>query len=351
MSLKLIIQIPCYNEEETLAIALGALPRAVPGYDVVEWLVIDDGSTDGTVRVAREQGVDHIVSMGHNRGLARGFMAGIEAALRLGADTIVNTDADNQYDATCIPDLVRPIVAGEAEFVIGARPIDETPHFSPVKKWLQRFGSLAVRVASNTDIPDAPSGFRAIHRSAAERLFVFNDYTYTLETIIQAGRKDIRTTSVPVRTNEDLRPSRLVRSIRSYVQRSLVTILRAYMTYKPMRTFFAVGAVFALAAGVIGARFLWAFLAGDGGGKVQSLILLSVLAMAAFLSFAIGIIGDLQAANRVLLEDIRLRLLRQSMGEAAVRPDTFERVRRELAELDPASRAVPAAPPEAAKAV
>jgi|TARA_B100000678_G_scaffold204005_1_gene171775 glycosyltransferase involved in cell wall biosynthesis len=342
-SRKLIIQIPCFNEAGTLAIALGHLPREVPGYDVVEWLVIDDGSTDNTVRIARENGVDHVVSLRHNQGLARGFMAGLEAALKLGADTIVNTDADNQYDASCIPDLVAPIVAGEAEIVVGARPINETPHFSGIKKFLQRLGSLAVRLASNTTIPDAPSGFRAIHREAAMRMFVFSEYTYTLETIIQAGRKNMRITSVPVRTNEDLRPSRLVKSISSYVQRSLVTILRVFITYKPLRACFTAGAIFTLGAALLGGRFLWAYIAGDGAGKVQSLILLSVLAMAAFISFAVGVIAELQAANRNLLEDIRLRLLRQELAESelASQRARFDRVRNELAETDTAQHLAP----------
>ncbi len=337
---KLIIQIPCFNEEQTLAIALSHLPREVPGYDTVEWLIVDDGSTDDTVRVAREHGVDHIVSLRHNQGLARGFMAGIEASLKLGADTIVNTDADNQYDASCIPDLVAPIVEGKAEIVVGARPINDTPHFSGIKKFLQRLGSFAVRVASNTSIPDAPSGFRAIHREAAMRMFVFSEYTYTLETIIQAGRKNMRITSVPVRTNEDLRPSRLVKSIASYVQRSLVTILRVFITYKPLRACFTVGSVFALGAAVLGLRFLWAFMTGDGAGKVQSLILLSVLAMASFVSFAVGVIAELQAANRNLLEDIRLRLLRAELASEETRSQRarFDQVRQELAETDPAQR-------------
>ena len=269
-----------------------------------------------------------------------GFMAGIEASLKLGADTIINTDADNQYDASCIPDLVAPIVEGKAEIVVGARPINDTPHFSGIKKFLQRLGSFAVRVASNTSIPDAPSGFRAIHREAAMRMFVFSEYTYTLETIIQAGRKNMRITSVPVRTNEDLRPSRLVKSIASYVQRSLVTILRVFITYKPLRACFTVGSVFALGAAVLGLRFLWAFMTGDGAGKVQSLILLSVLAMASFVSFAVGVIAELQAANRNLLEDIRLRLLRAELASEETRSQRarFDQVRQELAETDPAQR-------------
>ena len=228
---KLIIQIPCLNEEETLPVTLGCLPRTVPGYDVVEWLVIDDGSTDRTAEVARAHGVDHIVQLSPNQGLAKAFMSGIEASLRAGADTIVNTDADNQYDATNIPDLVRPIVDGRAQSVVGARPIAEIEHFSATKKFLQRLGSWAVRMASGADIPDAPSGFRAIHREAALRLYLFNDYTYTLESIIQAGRKNLKIVSVPIRVNGELRPSRLIKSIPLYIRRSLVTILRIFILY------------------------------------------------------------------------------------------------------------------------
>src|SRR5690606_534517 len=226
--MKLIIQIPCLNESGTLAIAIGALPRSVPGFDTVEWLIIDDGSTDGTAELAKQLGVDHVVQHPVNRGLATAFMTGLDACLRLGADVIVNTDADNQYEAQDIPLLTGPIVERRADMVIGARPIDDTEHFSWVKKKLQRLGSWAVRVASKTNIANAPSGFRAISRATAMQLNVFNAYTYTLETIIQAGRSNLRVVSVPIRTNPDLRPSRLVKSIRSYVQRSLVTILRVF---------------------------------------------------------------------------------------------------------------------------
>ena len=217
--MKLIIQIPCLNESETLAIALAELPRTVEGFDTVEWLIIDDGSTDNTAEVARASGVHHVVRHPVNRGLAEAFMTGIDACLALGADVIVNTDADNQYNGADIPKLTAPVLAGEAEIVIGARPISETEHFSWIKKKLQRLGSWAVRVASRTNVADAPSGFRAISREAAMRLNVFNAYTYTLETIIQAGRSNMRVLSVPVRTNADLRPSRLVKSISSYVKR------------------------------------------------------------------------------------------------------------------------------------
>src|SRR5688500_472047 len=252
--MKLIIQIPCLNETGTLAIAINALPRQVAGFDSVEWLVIDDGSTDGTAQLALELGVDHVVRHPVNRGLAAAFMTGMDACLSLGADVIVNTDADNQYEARDIPKLTAPILDGEADMVIGARPISDTEHFSWIKKKLQHLGSWAVRVASKTDVADAPSGFRAISRETAMRLNVFNPYTYTLETIIQAGLSNLRVASVPIRTNEDLRPSRLVKSISSYVRRSLVTIFRVFVTYRPMALFFWIGTAFALPGLAIGIR-------------------------------------------------------------------------------------------------
>ena len=255
--MKLIIQIPCYNEAGTLSIALLALPRQVPGFDKVEWLIIDDGSTDETVAVALSNGVDHIVRHTSNQGLARGFMTGLDACLRLGADVIVNTDADNQYNADDIPDLTKPILEHRADIVVGARPIETIEHFSPVKKLLQKIGSWVVRVASGTSIPDAPSGFRAMNRSAAQHLMVFNDYTYTLETIIQAGQKNIAITSVPIRVNEDLRPSRLVKSIPSYIKRSIVTIVRIFIIYRPFRFFGTLGSLLFGAGFLLSLRFLW----------------------------------------------------------------------------------------------
>lgn len=313
---KLIIQIPCYNEEATLGQTLAALPRRVPGFDCVEWLVIDDGSRDATLAVARKAGVDHIVSLPHNQGLARSFMAGLEASLRAGADVIVNTDADNQYDASFIPDLVQPILQGQAQIVVGARPIMTVQEFSWAKKVLQRLGSAVVRIASGTDIPDAPSGFRAIHREAALRLCVFSDYTYTLETIIQAGRKNIPIVSVRVATNPSTRSSRLVKSIPSYVRRSLFTIVRIFILYKPLRFFMCVGTLFLLPGIIIGLRFVGSYLAGNGAGHIQSLILAAVLMVSAMIIFAAGIITDLIAANRVLLEEIRTRLLRSDSATA-----------------------------------
>lgn len=313
---KLLIQIPCYNEEESLPRTLAALPRQLAGFDRVEWLVIDDGSTDRTVEVARRCGVDHVVSLPRNHGLARAFMAGLEASLKAGADVIVNTDADGQYDATSIPDLVAPILAGRAQIVVGERPIMSVHEFSLVKKWLQRLGSAVVKLASNTQVPDAPSGFRAFHAEAALRLCVFSDYTYTLETIIQAGRKNIAITSVPVGVHPVERPSRLVRSIPSYVRRSLLTIVRIFILYKPARFFFFLGTLLLLPAVALGVRFLVHYLTDGGQGRIQSLILAAILAVTAMIVYAAGLVADLTAANRVLLEEVRMRLLRAEVGEA-----------------------------------
>jgi len=306
--MKLIIQIPCLNEAETLAIALAEIPRAVAGFSTVEWLIIDDGSTDNTAEVARRNGVHHVVRHPVNRGLAEAFMTGIDACLKLGADVIINTDADNQYSGADIPKLTAPILAGDAEIVIGARPISETEHFSWIKKKLQHLGSWAVRVASRTDVADAPSGFRAISREAAMRLNVFNAYTYTLETIIQAGQSNMRVISVPIHTNADLRPSRLVKSISSYVQRSLVTILRVFVIYKPLKFFDFFGTIFSLAGVVAGVRFLWFLFESNGEGHVQSVIFCALCIIAGLLLFMMGVIGDLIATNRKLLERIDRRL-------------------------------------------
>ena len=307
---KLIIQIPCFNEEETLAVALRALPRHLEGFDTVEWLIVDDGSTDDTVAVARAEGVDHVVTHTHNRGLAAAFMTGLDACLRAGADVIVNTDADNQYEAEDIPLLVGPVLLGQADIVVGARPIDDIEHFSPVKKALQRLGSWAVRTASKTDIPDAPSGFRAMSREAAMRLNVFNEYTYTIETIIQAGQKGMAITSVPIRVNDDLRPSRLVRSIPSYIKRSIITIVRIFVTYRPMRFFMVPGLTLGSLAILIGLRFLYFFATGNGGGHVQSLILAAVFALIGAQLAMFGFIAELLGNNHKLLEEIQWRARR-----------------------------------------
>ena len=314
--MKLIIQVPCLNESETLAVALSALPREVPGFDVVEWLVIDDGSTDGTADIARQLGVDHVVRHPVNRGLAAAFMTGLETSLLLGADVIVNTDADNQYEAADIPKLTAPILASEADMVIGARPIDDTEHFGWVKKKLQRLGSWAVRMASHTDVADAPSGFRAISRDTAARLNVFNAYTYTLETIIQAGLSNLRVLSVPIRTNADLRPSRLVKSIPSYVQRSLVTILRIFVIYRPMAVFIWPATLLMLLGGAVSLRFVIAYFRDGGAGHVQSLVIAGVCIMLGALMLVVALLADMISANRKLLERVNVRLQRVESGMA-----------------------------------
>lgn len=303
--MKLIIQIPCFNEADTLSVTLADLPHHLDGFDAVEWLVIDDGSIDNTAETARRLGVDHVVRHTANKGLARAFMTGLDACLQLGADVIVNTDADNQYNAKDIPALVAPILACDADIVVGARPIETIEHFSPVKKLLQKMGSWVVQLASKTDIPDAPSGFRAMSRAAAEQLIVFSDYTYTLETIIQAGQKNMAIRSVPVRVNEDLRPSRLVKSIPSYVKRSIVTIVRIFVIYRPFRFFATIGVVLFTAGFLIGLRFTWRWLLGDGEGHVQSLILSAALLGMGFQTLLVAFLADLLAANRKLLEELR----------------------------------------------
>jgi len=305
--MKLIIQIPCFNEAQTLPITLSELPRSVSGFDSVEWLIIDDGSIDNTVEVAKVHGVHHVVRHSGNKGLARAFMTGLDTALRLGADVIVNTDADNQYNAGDIPALVQPILQRRAELVIGVRPITNIDHFSPTKKMLQKIGSWVVRVASKTDVPDAPSGFRAMSRSAAQKLMVFNDYTYTLETIIQAGQKNITITSVPIQVNKDLRPSRLVKSIPSYIKRSIMTIIRIFIIYRPFQFFGSIGTILFGAGFLIGLRFIWKYIGGEGEGHIQSLILASVLLGIGFQTLLVAFITDLLAANRQLLEDIRFK--------------------------------------------
>ena len=315
--MKLIIQIPCLNEAATLGAALATLPRAVEGFETVEWLVVDDGSTDGTAELARKLGVDYVIRHPVNRGLATAFMTGIDAALQHGADVIVNTDADNQYEAADIPLLVRPILERRADMVIGARPIAQTEHFSWIKKKLQRLGSWAVRIASKTDVADAPSGFRALTRETAMRLNVFNAYTYTLETIIQAGLSNLAVVSVPIRTNPDLRPSRLVKSIPSYVKRSLVTIIRVFVIYRPLALFMWASAILTLIGIALGARYLAFLFAGDGGGHVQSLILAALCILLGGLSFMIGLLADLIATNRKLLEQIDFRLQGQAPSPAS----------------------------------
>lgn len=284
------------------------MPKHIDGIDEIEYLIINDGSKDNTVQVARDWGVNYIVNFRGNKGLAKGFMAGLDACLRNGADIIVNTDADNQYNADDIEKLVRPILENKTDIVIGERPVDSTEHWSPLKKKLQHFGSWVVRKASKTDIPDAPSGFRAYSREAAMRMNVVNEYTYTLETIVQAGRTRIPMTSVPIRTNEELRPSRLFSSMFGYVKKSMLTILRAYMMYKPLVFFTILGVIPFLVGAGIGIRFLVYFCMGSGAGHVQSLILASTLMLLGFQTFVVGLQADMIAANRKILEDIQFHV-------------------------------------------
>ena len=306
--MKLIIQIPCYNEAETLEIALNALPKHIDGIDVIEYLIINDGSQDNTEEVARNWGVNYIVNFRNNKGLARGFMAGIDACLRNGADIIVNTDADNQYCADDIEKLIQPILRKEAGMVIGERPIDETEHFSPLKKRLQHLGSWVVRKASKTDIPDAPSGFRAYSRSTAMRLNVINEYTYTLETIVQAGRNKMAVTSVPIRTNAELRPSRLFSSMFGYVKKSMLTIGRAYMMYRPLFFFAILALIFCVGGGILGIRYIYYYIIGQGAGHIQSLILASMLII-------IGVQADVISANRKLIQDVQYSIRKMEYGK------------------------------------
>jgi glycosyltransferase involved in cell wall biosynthesis len=321
--MKLIIQVPCKDEEKTLPVTLADLPREVPGFDTVEWLVIDDGSTDRTVEVAREHGVDHIVRLTNNKGLASGFQAGLDAALKLGADVIVNTDADNQYYGPDVLRLVKPIVDGNADMVVGDREVTTVDHFSPSKKALQRLGSWVVRQASSTSIPDTTSGFRAYNREAAMSIQVVSKFTYTLETIIQAGKMLVAIDHVPVRTNPQLRESRLFPSVWSYVRRNALAIFRVYAMYEPLRVFLTAALLVGLAAALVWGRFAWFFLQGDGAGHVQSLILGAVLFNAAMVLAALGVLGDLLSGQRTTLQRIFERVRRIEL-ELGVAPSHYE---------------------------
>jgi len=301
--MKLIIQIPCYNEEKTLPEVVADLPREIEGIDTIELLVIDDGSRDRTIEVARNLGVHHILPMGSNRGLAVAFLRGIQRCVELGADLIVNTDGDNQYDGTCIPDLIRPVAEGRLDIVVGARPIEGIEHFSWSKKKLQQIGSRVVRQFSGTDIPDTTSGFRAYSAEAAMKLHVFNRYTYTLETIIQAGHMDLRIGHMPIRVNAKTRESRLISSIPRYVRRSASIILRSYITYKPLRTFLYCSVVPGLLGLALCIRYLFFFFSGRGGGHLQSLLLAAILLIMMFLLWVLGILADLISANRKLIQE------------------------------------------------
>ena len=324
--MKLIIQVPCLNEEELLPSLLSELPREVPGFDEVEWLVIDDGSTDGTIEAAREHGVDHLVSLTTNKGLATAFQAGLDAALKLGADVIVNTDADNQYRSADIPRLVEPVLAGRADMVVGDRQVQSIDHFSPTKKLLQRLGSWVVRRASGTDVLDTTSGFRAYNREAALQLIVVSRYTYTLESLIQAGKMSVALEDVPVSTNPTDRESRLAGSTSSYVRRNAYAIFRAYTLYEPLRVFMMLALIFGVLAVAAWSPFLldW-ILNGDRSGHIQSLILGAVLALAAVQMFALGIIGDALAGQRAIGQRVYERVRRLEL-EAGVPPAHYERL-------------------------
>src|SRR5215211_1905886 len=322
-SMKLIIQIPAFNEEAQLPKTLADLPREVPGFERVEWLVIDDGSTDRTVDAAREHGVDHVVRLTNNKGLAAAFQAGLDACLKLGADVIVNTDADNQYQGGDISKLVAPIVGGEADMVIGDRDTDSIEHFSPAKKRLQRLGSAVVRRASETRVPDTTSGFRAYNREAALQVQVVSKFTYTLETIIQAGKMLVAVEHVPIRTNETTRDSRLFPSMWAYVRRNAVSIFRIYTLYEPLRVFVVAAGIAALVGAFIWARFLWFFFSGEGGGHIQSLILGSTLFIVAVQLAALGVVSDILASSRVLQQRILERVRRVEL-QLGVEPSHYE---------------------------
>jgi glycosyltransferase involved in cell wall biosynthesis len=322
--MKLIIQIPCFNEERTLPATLADLPREIAGTDQVEWLVIDDGSTDRTVDVAREAGVEHVVRLTNNKGLAAAFQAGLDACLKLGADIIVNTDADNQYNGSDVPRLVEPILAGNADMVIGDRKTDQIEHFSPLKKRLQRWGSAVVRRASGTGVPDTTSGFRAYNREAALQMQVVSKFTYTLESIIQAGKMLVAVDQVPIRTNPKTRESRLFPSTWAYVWRNMVSIFRIYTLYEPLRVFLAAAAFFALIGAVIWARFLYFyFFADEPGEHIQSLILGSTLFIVAVQLAALGVVGDILAGSRIIQQRVLERVRRVEL-HLGVEPSHYE---------------------------
>ncbi len=319
--MKLIIQIPCYNEAETLEVTLNDLPKHIDGIDEIEYLVIDDGSVDNTAEVAKKWGVHYVVRFRRNKGLAKGFMAGIDACLKNGADIIVNTDADNQYCGDDIETLVRPILEKKAHMVIGERPIDDTEHFSPLKKKLQHFGSWVVRKASKTNIPDAPSGFRAYSRDAALRINVINDYTYTLETIVQAGREKMAVMSVPIKTNPELRKSRLFHSMWGYVKKSMLTIIRAYLMYRPLFFFFIIGMVLSVIGSAFFIRYFIFMCMGNGAGHTQSLIFASTMLIAGVQTLMVGLLGDVISANRKILQDIQYHVRKMDYDKESGRDE------------------------------
>lgn len=306
--MKLVIQIPCYNEENTLALTLNALPQNIEGVESIEYLIINDGSTDNTPEIAQLNGAHHIVSLPQRQGLAKAFMAGLETAVHLGADIIVNTDGDNQYCADDIEKLITPVLSGQADIAIGRRPVSDIEHFSLWKKALHKIGNIVVRKMSGLNIYDAPSGFRAMSRDAALQLNVFTDFTYTLETLVQAGQKGMTVVAVPVRVNNDLRPSRLMSGMSDYIGKSVLTLLRVFVIYQPFLFFFRLGITLFTIGGLICLRFMYFFLSGSGQGHVQSLILASILLGFGFQSFVVAFIADLLATNRKILEDIQYRV-------------------------------------------
>ncbi len=346
-SVKLIIQIPCFDEAEQLPRTLAELPRKVEGFDAVEWLIVDDGSTDDTIAVARAHGIDHIVRLTNNKGLAAGFQAGLDACLKLGADVVVNTDADNQYYGPDVARLVRPILEGRADMVVGDREVTNIEHFSWLKKSLQRLGSWVVRQASSTSVPDTTSGFRAYNREAAIQMLVVSKFTYTLETIIQAGKQLVAIDHVPIRTNPKTRESRLFPSMWAYVRRNSISIFRIYAQYEPLRVFWSLAALIGLVSLAVWIRFAVAYAEGNGKGHVQSLILGAVLFIAAVVLWALGVIGDLLAAQRVMTQKTfeRVRRIELQLGVGPSHYEPGQATTPERAASKPSSLAGSAAAP------
>lgn len=299
---KLIVQIPCFNEECTLPLTVKDIPRNIPGVDKVEILIIDDGSTDRTIEVARELGVDHIICNKRNQGLAKSFRTGLDECLHLGADIVVNTDGDNQYAGWDIPKLIQPILDGKADMVVGDRQTGNVGHFSPVKRALQKLGSSAVRNLSGINIPDAVSGFRAISREAALQINIVSSFSYTTEMLIQAGKKNLKVVSVPIETNDKTRESRLFTSIPQFIERQLSTMGRIYTMYQPLRVFFYTGSLLLVAGLIPIFRFLYYYMIGEGDGHVQSIILGGILSMMGFLTYLVGLVADIINFNRQLIE-------------------------------------------------
>lgn len=345
-ALKLIIQIPAFNEEKTLERVLRELPQKIEGIDTIETLVVDDGSSDATAEVARKAGADHVVRLTSNRGLATAFLAGINASLRLGADIIVNTDADNQYRGADVAKLVAPIVAGRAEVVIGDRDVANSPYMNPVKRLLQRIGSWAVGLASGVKVGDVTSGFRAFSRDAAFQINVFNPFTYTLETIIQAGNRNLNVQTVKVGTNAPTRQSRLYRGITTYIRKSVVTIFRIYTLYRPLKTFFTIGSLLFLAGFAIGVRFLYYYVTSGSAGHIQSLILAAVLLLSGFQTMLIGLVADLISVNRRLSEDMLIRIKKLEHPQKAKREWRGAERRQERRREEPRTKTAASPPAE-----